>query len=140
MSTSGTKNKEADDVKNLEVNHEQFKQTQLQLEHIKAEINETQPLTSDLKPLDELRMSYEAGSNFAKGVLLLAQKYESVRIIRGDGDCYYRAFLYSICDKLFQADKEEQERVKTFGMYVWDKIRASNKCNMCNCLMFVEML
>ena len=101
---------------NLEVNHEKFQQTQNQLEDIASEIRKEQPLTSDLIAVEELRKKYKAGSNFDKGVLILAKDYQHVRTIRGDGNCYYRAFLYSLCEKLFHASKEEKNRLKTFGM------------------------
>lgn len=100
---------------NLEVNHEKFQKTQAQLEDIATEIRKEQPLTSELLPIQELQKKYEAGSNFDKGVQSLAKDYQGVRIIRGDGNCYYRAFLYSLCEKLWQADKEEQARLKTVG-------------------------
>jgi Peptidase C65 Otubain len=101
----------------LEVNHEKFKQTQDQLNTIAAEIREEQPLTSDMMSLDELRSKaqYQVGSNFDKGVTILARDYQGVRTIRGDGNCYYRAFLYSLCEKLWKADKTEQARLQQFG-------------------------
>ena len=100
---------------NVEVNHEKFQKTQTQLEDIASEIRKEQPLTSDLKPLEDLRQKYESGSNFDKGVSILANDYSGVRTVRGDGNCYYRAFLYSLCEKLFQAEKDETSRLKTFG-------------------------
>jgi Peptidase C65 Otubain len=101
----------------LEVNHEKFKQTQDQLETIAAEIREEQPLTSDMISLDDLRSKarYQVGSNFDKGVTILAKDYQGIRTIRGDGNCYYRAFLYSLCEKLWKADKTEQTRLQNFG-------------------------
>ncbi|CAB9522533.1 Ubiquitin thioesterase OTUB1 [Seminavis robusta] len=105
------------DTSNLEVNHEKFKQTQDQMETIAAEIRQEQALTSDLMPVSQLRVkaNYEAGSNFDKGVSILEQDYQGVRTIRGDGNCYYRAFLYSLCEKLFQADKDELTRIQNFA-------------------------
>jgi Peptidase C65 Otubain len=107
------------DSMDLEVNHEKFQQTQVQLETIAAEIREEQPLTSDLMSLDDLRSKaqYEVGSNFDKGVTILANDYQGVRTIRGDGNCYYRAFLYSLCEKLWKADKAELTRLLHFGGY-----------------------
>lgn len=105
----------ADADSNVEVNHEKFQQTQDQLETIASDIRKEQPLTSDLAPVEELRKKYDTGSNFDKGVLILANDYQHVRTIRGDGNCYYRAFLYSLCEKIFQASKEEQSRLKSFA-------------------------
>lgn len=98
----------------LEVNHKKFQQTQHQLETIASEIRSTQALASDLSPIEELRKNYDAGSNFDKGILTLAKDYSSIRTIRGDGNCYYRAFLYCLCEKLFGGSKEEKSRLKTF--------------------------
>ena len=108
----------SDDV---EVNHEKFQKTQDQLEEIRQEIRKEQPLTSDLMPLEALRKNYEPGSNFDKGVTVLANDYSGVRSVRGDGNCYYRAFLYSLCEKLFDAKQEEKVRLKKFGRYCWDQ-------------------
>lgn len=99
----------------LPVDQEKFKKTEAQLENIANEIKEQQPLASNLCPVEQLRKGYETGSNFEKGVLLLTKKYQSIRTIRGDGNCYYRAFLYSLCEKLWDADTDEKVRIKTFG-------------------------
>lgn len=109
-----TDNNKSKDNDGVEVNHEKFKDTQAQLEDIQNDIRKEQPLTSALKPLEDLRSKYEAGSNFDKGVLILANDYSGVRSIRGDGNCYYRAFLYSLCEKLFQAEADEKNRIKAF--------------------------
>lgn len=98
----------------LEVNHKKFQQTQDQVETIARSVKDKQPLTSDLSPIEELRKKYDPGSNFEKGVLILAKDYSSIRTIRGDGNCYYRAFLYSLCENLFRSTKEEKSRLKTF--------------------------
>lgn len=81
-------------------------QTETQIEAIETEIRTTQPLTSGKQPILELRKNYEEGSNFDKEVLYLADSYVSIRRVRGDGNCYYRAFLYSLCETT-----EELERI-----------------------------
>jgi ubiquitin thioesterase protein OTUB1 len=105
----------AEDSSKLEINHEKFKQTENQLEEIASQIRKEQPLASDLLELESLRKIYDAGSNFDRGVAILSNDYKNIRTIRGDGNCYYRAFLYSLCEKLWQSEKEEQTRLKTFG-------------------------
>jgi ubiquitin thioesterase protein OTUB1 len=115
-------------------NQSQYKLTEQQLAQIEAEINSSQPLTSQLLPIDALIQQYsqtdEDASSSASGFLassrLLATKYTNLRRIRGDGNCYYRAFLYSLCEGLLQhklnsnngsggngIDKEEYTRIKS---------------------------
>jgi len=110
-------NKSDEDTLELN-NHDKFQQTQNQIENIAEEIRQQQPLASPLIKVVDLKKNYEAGTNFEKGVLLLAQDYIGVRTIRGDGNCYYRAFLYSLCESLFKAEKEEKDRLRTFGVFM----------------------
>ena len=77
-----------------------YKQTEAQLEAIETEIRETQSLTSEKLPTDALRTLYDKDSNFDKGVSYLAKHYRNVRRVRGDGNCYYRALLYGMCESL----------------------------------------
>jgi ubiquitin thioesterase protein OTUB1 len=74
------------------------RQTESQVEAIETKIRETQPLTSQKQEISTLRSNYEEGSNFDKGVLHLTESYTAIRTVRGDGNCYYRAFLYSLCE------------------------------------------
>lgn len=87
--------------------HEQDIKTQAQVEAIAQEIKTTQPLTSQLHPIaslpSHLNLEVELNSqskNFIDGCHYLATQYTSFRAIRGDGNCYYRAFLYSLCEHL----------------------------------------
>mmetsp|Transcript_34284 Transcript_34284/g.39032 ORF Transcript_34284/g.39032 Transcript_34284/m.39032 type:complete len:246 (+) Transcript_34284:57-794(+) len=82
------------------------RQTQSQLDSIEAEIRDTQPLTSHKKNLLELRKQYEKDSNFDKAVLHLSESYASIRTVRGDGNCFYRSFLYSLCENM-----KDRERI-----------------------------
>ncbi|KAL7526377.1 hypothetical protein ACHAWF_001745, partial [Thalassiosira exigua] len=98
--------------------------TQAQLDAIEEEIKATQPLASPLLPIDALVRQYASttadgddgggdgnggggdgnggsgGDGFARSAAFLARKYRSLRRIRGDGNCYYRAFLYATCESL----------------------------------------
>ena len=102
----------------------QHRLTQAQLEAIEHEIKSTQPLTSQLLPIDVLLQQYyftnskENGTvnnsrsrigdaravaqhlGYAEAATFLSTKYKSLRKVRGDGNCYYRAFLYSMCEHL----------------------------------------
>lgn len=82
------------------------RQTQARLDEIEEEIKK-QPLTSDLKPLADLEALYRgeeavttSSSHFLAGVQALQKEYGQIRLVRGDGNCYYRAFLYSLAEKI----------------------------------------
>ena len=107
---------------------EQDKLTQAQLLAIENEIKLTQPLTSSRLPISTLLRQYSdhsdsadsnsndsnnndgnsssnsddnaAAAGFITSSKYLATKYTSIRKIRGDGNCYYRAFLYALCEHL----------------------------------------
>jgi len=97
---------------------DQDKKTQAQIDAISQQIRESQPLASHLQPISTLLQQYKSSSsqseshsdisskpqdsNFVKGCQYLATKYKSWRRIRGDGNCYYRAFLYSLCEQLLE--------------------------------------
>lgn len=98
-------------------------QTRSQIEAIENEIKENQPLTTDHQPLSTLMAIYNksgcgsgndegnassntGGDNFIKGCEYLNEKYTSWRSIRGDGNCYYRAFLYAVCEQLLRGSSD----------------------------------
>lgn len=77
-----------------------------QLALIQAQVKK-QPLTSELIPISELIESFSESdgkeSHFFRGVKYLSANagYTHIRKVRGDGNCYYRAFLYSVCETCF---------------------------------------
>ena len=93
----------------------QHQLTTAQLEAIEHEIKSTQPLTSQLLPIAILLQQYTTNANddgtsnqqqvagFIKGAKHLCQKYTSIRKIRGDGNCFYRGFMYSLCEQLLRS-------------------------------------
>lgn len=94
---------------------EQDIKTQAQVESISDEIKSKQPLTSELLPLSQLSSLFEHGTNFQKGCDYLSKHYSSYRAIRGDGNCYYRAFLYALCETLYtEKDHEVFNRVEDY--------------------------
>jgi hypothetical protein len=101
--------------------YEQDQKTRAQMEAIEKEIKLKQSLTSDLQPLSNLVQLYDSSNsnsnnnsnnndnnsndnnyNFIQGSKYLSSKYKSWRMIRGDGNCYYRAFLYAVCEELLR--------------------------------------
>ena len=92
----------------------QHQLTTAQLEAIENEIKSTQPLTSQLLPIAILLQQYTTNANdddtsndqqagFIKGANYLCTKYTSIRKIRGDGNCFYRGFMYSLCEQLLRS-------------------------------------
>jgi len=99
-------------------------QTDAQIKAIESEIRENQPLTSIPLPVVHLVDLYAEGGAFQRGAQYLAEKYSTMRKVRGDGNCYYRAFLYSVCEKVLRGvltgddgAKKELERLTTLGAY-----------------------
>jgi len=108
--------------------------TQAQLTAIENEIKSTQPLTSQLLPISALLHQYSSNAannddgttdeqhqsaGFIQSAQFLSMKYTSLRRVRGDGNCYYRAFLYSLCEHLLLRNNDktilsqEFSRIKT---------------------------
>jgi ubiquitin thioesterase protein OTUB1 len=84
----------------MEADWKTFQSTDRQLEEIATDIRESQPLTSLPCDLSTLQFTYERGSKFETCLQYLQDSlhYRKVRTVRGDGNCYYRAFLYSLCE------------------------------------------
>jgi ubiquitin thioesterase protein OTUB1 len=101
------------DINNIdEMSHAtKVQKTQDQMNAIAQDIQQTQALTSSLLPLDKcLKQQYVDSNNiyFLHGIDYLAQKYPTMRTTRGDGNCFYRAVWYQLCDLLLY-EREEDE-------------------------------
>lgn len=109
-------------------------QTEAQIVSIEKEVKK-QALTSDILPISDLVRQYDDGSNnttFIRGAKYLAGKYKQVRRIRGDGNCYYRAIMYSVCESMLlgagssgeieAAKKVELERLTTWAKSSMDEV------------------
>ena len=97
-------------------NEQKHQLTAAQLEAIEADIK-TQQLTSQLLPISVLLQQYtnkEVEAAFIKGSTFLCTKYTSLRKIRGDGNCYYRAFLYSLCEHLVRDNNSDGDNNAEF--------------------------
>ena len=66
---------------------------------IRKEIEETTPLVSDLKPTSDLEKEFE-NSEYSESIKTIINKYEKIRLIRRDGNCFYRAFLYRLFEEI----------------------------------------
>ena len=95
------------------------RQNETALQEIEAAIAREQPLTSERLPLSSLESQYassssEAGgsnkSYFREGLRALqAQHYTHVRTVRGDGNCYFRAFLYALLEHIILLQHNNNE-------------------------------
>ena len=73
-------------------------QQEAQEKEIKDGINED-PLISTIMPIASTLETQYSGNNWLQGIKFLDSKY-SFRKVRGDGNCFYRSFLYSYLDTL----------------------------------------
>ena len=110
-------------------------QTQAQWDAIEQEIKDTQPLTSAVRPLEDLRQQYQTGDGVSNkwydlGVQVLMKTYLSIRVVRGDGNCYYRAFLYSMCEQLMN-HPIELERITKLSTYLLFGLRSRGDGQFC---------
>jgi ubiquitin thioesterase protein OTUB1 len=79
---------------------ELHRQQEARLAEIEQQVKEQQPLTSQRVPLTSLHAQYAENTPFIQGLVALERKYSAMRQVRGDGNCFYRAFLYSIAEQL----------------------------------------
>jgi ubiquitin thioesterase protein OTUB1 len=73
-------------------------------ESIRKDISLSQPMISDHVDILELVEIYQENSlpGFIEGITYLRKNYTSMRKIRGDGNCFYRGFLFSYLDNLLK--------------------------------------
>jgi ubiquitin thioesterase protein OTUB1 len=89
--------------------------TQDQMNAIAQEIQASQALTSELIPLESLKSHYtDDGSMFLRGIEYLQTRYEKMRTTRGDGNCFYRAVWYQLCDTTVETHPGEAQRLLRF--------------------------
>jgi ubiquitin thioesterase protein OTUB1 len=57
-----------------------------------------------VSPSDCFKKQYEgnANGNFLFGIDMLDRHYQAVRRVRGDGNCFFRGFLFALCEKLIE--------------------------------------
>jgi ubiquitin thioesterase protein OTUB1 len=67
--------------------------------NLRKEIENTSPLVSDKLNIEVLLVEYE-NSIFEHTLQSLKSKYSSIRYIRRDGNCFYRAYLYRLFENI----------------------------------------
>lgn len=74
-----------------------------QVAAIRGEVESTQPLVGEQEPVESLLVTYAENSAFLPKIRNLATRYSGIRRIRGDGNCFYRAFAISIGEACVKA-------------------------------------
>lgn len=72
------------------------------------------PLVSQLYPISHLNTIFPPSSPFRPQISTLSSTFTSLRIIKGDGSCFYRAFLYSILTSLLTSPPSVLHRLTTY--------------------------
>uniref|UniRef100_A0A7S1SSY6 Ubiquitin thioesterase n=1 Tax=Tetraselmis chuii TaxID=63592 RepID=A0A7S1SSY6_9CHLO len=80
---------------------------------IRASEAEGRPLVGEKEPLQALKAEYGAGSAvFVKKIESLMDRYSGIRRARGDGNCFYRSFVFGYLESLLISQNcEEKERM-----------------------------
>ncbi|KAK6922473.1 Peptidase C65, otubain [Dillenia turbinata] len=66
------------------------------------------------EPLSSLSAEYESGSPILlEKIKLIGEKYAAIRRTRGDGNCFFRSFMFSYLEHILETqDRAEVDRVK----------------------------
>lgn len=75
-----------------------------QVEQIRSEIASEQPLIGKQEPVSHLLAKYQdtASPGFIPGIHYLSNHFSSMRQVRGDGNCFYRALLFGFLENLLK--------------------------------------
>jgi ubiquitin thioesterase protein OTUB1 len=71
------------------------------------------PYVGDKEPLSTLAAEFQSGSPILQEkIKLLGEQYDALRRTRGDGNCFYRSFMFSYLEHILETqDKAEVERI-----------------------------
>ncbi|KAI9908610.1 hypothetical protein PsorP6_016628 [Peronosclerospora sorghi] len=72
------------------------------------------PLLSDRMSVLCLKAEYvgNANGNFMHGIDSLNTRYEAMRRVRGDGNCFFRGFIFALCERLLPSGGTEDSNVE----------------------------
>ncbi|KAJ6713669.1 UBIQUITIN THIOESTERASE [Salix viminalis] len=72
------------------------------------------PLLGDKEPLSTLAAEYQSGSPILlEKIKVLGDKYAAIRRARGDGNCFFRSFMFSYLEHILETqDRAEVDRIK----------------------------
>jgi ubiquitin thioesterase protein OTUB1 len=65
------------------------------------------------EPLSSLAAEFQSGSPILQEkIKLLGEQYDALRRTRGDGNCFYRSFMFSYLEHILETqDKAEVDRI-----------------------------
>ncbi|XP_039854915.1 OVARIAN TUMOR DOMAIN-containing deubiquitinating enzyme 1-like [Panicum virgatum] len=71
------------------------------------------PCVGDKEPLSSLAAEFQSGSPILQEkIKLLGEQYDALRRTRGDGNCFYRSFMFSYLEHILETqDKAEVDRI-----------------------------
>ncbi|KAG2320739.1 hypothetical protein Bca52824_013952 [Brassica carinata] len=72
------------------------------------------PYVADKEPLSSLSAEYKAGSPILlQKIKILENQYIAIRRTRGDGNCFFRSFMFSYLEHILESqDRAEVDRIK----------------------------
>ena len=101
-----------------------YQQAEACMEEIEAETKK-QFLTSERCLVAKLEVDYvDSDANFIAGLKSLQEDYSEMRTVRGDGNCYYRAFLYSLVEHMMQNAADGKIILDYFKTKSWNEVLA----------------
>mgnify|MGYP003387679545 CR=1 FL=1 len=85
------------------------------------EVVDDSPLIGELVTPDILNSEYINSQDigrpgFLAGVNYLSKTYNNVRKVKGDGNCFYRAFLFSYLERIHR-DHDDAERLRILNIF-----------------------
>ncbi|GMP23239.1 hypothetical protein CsSME_00000913 [Camellia sinensis var. sinensis] len=80
---------------------------------IRAVEAEKIPLVGDKEPLSSLAAEYQSGSPILlEKIKVLSEQFDAIRRTRGDGNCFFRSFMFSYLEHILESqDQEEVNRI-----------------------------
>ncbi|VDM16710.1 unnamed protein product [Hydatigera taeniaeformis] len=87
-----------------------FEALQSQQEEIEKAIKESGPLVSEPLPLSTLSEDFNGHSVYLEKLELLKKRYNRIRRLRRDGNCFYRAFGFAYMEYLMQGKRKEEAK------------------------------
>ncbi len=103
-----------------------------QISDIAGDVAISHPLIGDPSPTANLREVYDSVSAqwFRNGITHVSVKYSMMRSIRGDGNCFYRAYLYSYLETLLLLHNSQDETERALGETERDRVEAVIKASL----------
>jgi len=86
-----------------------------QQDRIAEEVAKSQPLVGKLQKLSELEEEYKNNAKFLKKIQTVDKRFpKGFRRVRGDGNCFYRAYLFGC----FESMRNNEDQVSEFAKFI----------------------